>query len=89
MTSEDLAQLTTVFTAIVAAAEQRLTARQDRAVASIATEISQLRSEMNTRFETADRRAERLAENLRAIHTQLAGIDRWADSLDADNSKIR
>ena len=88
MTPEDLDQIT-------AALDQRFTQRLDRAVESISTEISGLRAEMNDRFESVNRRIDRLAENVTGINTQLsainqqfAGMSRWADSLDTDNQKI-
>ncbi len=102
LTTQDLEQITEVVAAAVNASEQRIIARQDRAVESIATEISVLRGEMNSqfervydRFDSIDRRGDRLAEDVTGIHGQIAGINtefkgmsRWADSLDSSNSKI-
>jgi flagellar capping protein FliD len=64
MTPEELSQITTLFTT-----------RLDRAVESIAGELSDFRTELNRRFESVDRRAERLSNTLHSMETQLSAIN--------------
>jgi len=88
MTPEDFDRIQ----AIVAAAEQRMTERQERSMEALTANLSDLRDEMNARFETVDRRFEalerrfeRTSETLRSIDTRMGALTKWADTLDRDN----
>jgi hypothetical protein len=79
MTPEDLDQIG----AIVAAAEQRIIERQDRAVEAITANMSDLRAEIHTRFDKVDvrfdvleRRTERIETHMLAIMLQTAGMSK-------------
>jgi BMFP domain-containing protein YqiC len=58
------------------AATAELTARQDRAVETIAGEISLFRAEVNSRFDTIDRRLERNENYTNGFMLQMSGISR-------------
>ena len=88
MSPEDLQQIQ----AIVTAAGQRIADRQERAMEAFMANLSDLRNEMNSRFETVDRRFEslerrldRTSETLRSIDTRMGALNTWADTLDRDN----
>jgi hypothetical protein len=82
MTHEDQQQIAT----IVAAAVQQLTERQDRAVETIAGEISALRESLTARmtreFQAVHNRLERTNASLTALHGSITAINLWADRTD-------
>ena len=54
----------------------------------MATNLSDLRAELLGRAQTTERSMDRMAESLRSIQTQFAGLSRWADTLDRDNGAL-
>lgn len=85
MTPEDLQQIAQ----LVAAAEQRIIARQDRAVETIATETSAFREETNARFAAIDRQFEAVHSRLDRTNNMLTllqggttTLNTWADRAD-------
>ncbi len=83
MTPEDLEQLRALVHEEIAAAEQRITTRQDGAIEVVAGEISRLRGEthqgfekLNGRLDTIERRTERMEANLHTVMLQTADIKR-------------
>jgi hypothetical protein len=87
MTPEDIAQITAIVTAseqrtkadtasAIAAAEQRIIARQDRAVESIAAEFSTLRGEIKSRFQAVELRLERIENLGYSMNLQTAGMSK-------------
>jgi len=80
MTSEDIAQIS----AIVAAAEQRITERLERTITerlertveALTANLSEVRQELGVRLDTLDRRTERTEINVNSILMQLAGMSR-------------
>jgi len=88
MTNEDLNQIREIVTA----SEQRMMERQERAMEALTANLSDLRNEMNSRFETVDRRfeslerrLERTSETLISIDSRMSALTKWADTLDRDN----
>lgn len=60
----------------IAAAEERLSAKQDRAVEMIAGELSRLREEMNQRFEYVDKRFNMVERRLERVEYQTIGMSK-------------
>ena len=72
-----------------------LTAVLDRFAQAIIGNISDLRQEMNTRFQEVDRkfaaidrRMERMAETMVSIDLRMGALSKWADTYDRDNGAI-
>jgi chaperonin cofactor prefoldin len=87
MTPEDIAQITTIVAAAeeritarldgqIAAAEQRITGRLERTMEALTANLSEVRQELSERLDTLDRRTERTEINVNAILMQLSGISR-------------
>ena len=92
MTPEDFDQIRAIVREETAAVEQRLIDRQERTMEALIGNITDLRNEMNARFETVDRRFEalerrfeRTSETLHSIDTRMGALTKWADTLDRDN----
>ena len=77
-----------LITNIIDAAITTLTARQDRAVETIAGEISNLREEMKNRFNDTDRRLDRITEGVSVLQGHTINLNRWADRLDKDRAAL-
>ena len=77
MTPEDFEQIR----AIVTASEERLIGRQDRAVETIAQEMSQMRAEFNSRLEELSRRIDAVTERLDTLANAVISIDARQSSL--------
>ncbi|HYW44373.1 MAG TPA: hypothetical protein VE959_16040 [Bryobacteraceae bacterium] len=83
MTDEDLNQIAALLsaaeqrlTALLSATEQRLTDKQDAAIEMVAGEISGLRQEMDRRFDSTDRRLERVENQLYNLTLQSLGMSK-------------
>ena len=78
MTPEDLQALRAIVREELTAVEQRLRAEmaavEQRITHATAGNLSDLRNELVARFETFDRRLERLENQMHAINLQTAGI---------------
>ena len=74
--------------ASVAETEVRIRANQDRAAESFATDLVQVRTEINRRFDGVDRRLEAVERRLDRIADNTTALTRWADRLDKDNLQI-
>jgi hypothetical protein len=76
MTPEDLDQIRGVVERVVE--EKQTVNRGDlgRAMEAVADEFSEVRKEMNTRFEGLDRRTERIEINVNSILMQTAGMSK-------------
>jgi TolA-binding protein len=92
LNEEDLQKIQAIITASAASLKADLIARQDRAVESTVANISDLRQEMNRRFDRTDqrfdvieRRAERLEVHMQSLILQTAGMSKsLTDSRTAD-----
>ena len=60
----------------------------DRAVETIAAEISNTRQELLARLDAAARRADRAADTLRNIDARIATLTKSADTFDRDNAAL-
>ena len=67
----------------------------ERFAEAIIGNISDLREDMNRRFEEADRglqaldrRLERTAESMRGIEVRMSALTKWADTYDRDNASM-
>jgi len=69
------------------AAEQTRTI-VERFMEAMTSNLSDLRVEILDRFQATERTMERMSESLRGIQTQLMGLNRWADTLDRDNTAL-
>jgi len=83
MTDEDLNQIAALLsaaeqrlTALLSATEQRLTDKQDAAIEMVTGEISGLRQEMDRRFDSTDRRLERVENQLYNLTLQSLGMSK-------------
>ena len=74
MTDEDLQQIRTVIREEITAQHLVSRADLDAAVESIAADFSELRQEMNTRFDHVDRRFDNAERRLDRVETQLYTI---------------
>jgi chromosome segregation ATPase len=70
------------------ATRQQLREALDRAVESIAAEISNTRQELIARLDAADRRADRVADVLRNIDARISLLTKSADTFDRDNAAL-
>ena len=60
----------------MAASEQRITERLERALDALTCKLSDVRKELTARLDTLDRRTERTEINVNAILVQLSGMSR-------------
>src|SRR5437870_4308169 len=81
MSNEDFQQIRAILHEEIAATEQRITARQDRAIETIAGETSSLRAELSVRMDTVERRLNGFATTLYAVDQRTAGHTRAIDEL--------
>jgi chromosome segregation ATPase len=70
------------------ATRQQLREALDRAVETIAAEISNTRQELIARLDAADRRADRVADVLRNIDARISLLTKSADTFDRDNAAL-
>lgn len=73
---EEVQPLRTEFTERLEAVCSEFKERLDAAVVSIGHDFSELRNEMVRRFETLERRPERIENNVNAIQFQTAGMSK-------------
>jgi len=73
---DEIAALAPQLRQEIAALEERLTARQDRAVELVAGEISRVREEMNQRFEYVDQRFNMVERRLERVEYQTIGMNK-------------
>ncbi len=95
MTPEDLEQLRALVREEIAAAEQRITTRQDGSIEVVAGEISRLRGEthegfekLNSRLDTIEHRTERMEVNLHAVMLQTAGMSKSLTDAERIDSQL-
>jgi len=91
MTPEDIAQIT----AIVADSEQRLIARQERAIEAIGNDFSELRQEFKallqpiaTRLTTVEHRLDNFLQTLISVDQRMTALLRQSDRLERDNGTM-
>jgi chromosome segregation ATPase len=72
-----------------------LTTALDRAIQAMTLNLTDLREEMNRRFESleqhlqaTDRRMDRIANTLANIDQRMAALTRWSDNLDQTNISL-
>src|ERR1700704_4822293 len=70
------------------ASEQRLTAKQDRAVEAIAAEFSELREETRRRMETMERRLDNLAPVIISLDARMSAFTRSVDNVLKDHDQV-
>jgi len=81
MTPEDIEQIRQIVTAEISASEARMTAKQDRAVETIAGEFTELRAEMRRELAALRERLDNLAPSIISTDARMAGFTRSLDKL--------
>ena len=76
------------FRTLLAESEVRMTARQDRAIETIAGEMSALRTELGKRIDNLSQRLDNLAPVIISVDARMAGFTRAMDQLITENTQI-